>query len=104
VISKIQPKIRRHLVIATATGAQFATEGAKPLDEPSLDRRVNVFILGSRLELSRQNLCKQVNKCAVNLSEFVHSEQTSTVQNTCVRLSLADVVGGQTPIKMDRSR
>ena len=48
-----QPQIGRHLVVATAAGAQLAAERAEPIDQPALERGVHVLVGGSGHERAR---------------------------------------------------
>src|SRR5690349_16585199 len=43
--SKIQTKVRRHLVVAAPARVQFSSDRPEELSQPPLDSHMNVFIL-----------------------------------------------------------
>ena len=52
VVTQVQPQVGRDLVVAAAAGAQLAAERADPLEQPALERGVDVLVVGRRPELA----------------------------------------------------
>src|SRR6185503_5849068 len=49
-LAEVEPLVQRDLIVARASRVELAAHGARQLDQPALDVRVNVLELGAKRE------------------------------------------------------
>jgi hypothetical protein len=102
-IEKIEPDQRRDLVVAAATGAQFAAElRAGDLDKSALKRKMNVFVRIERTERATIDARLQLGKGSKHPRKFSVVEVTALGEGLGVRLRPGDVIGVELPVEVSR--
>ena len=86
-VAQVHPDERGDLVVARAAGAQLAAEvGARPLDQPALERGVHVLVVEHRQEVAAARRRPRSRSSASTMPASSSSvEQTGAVQDAGVR-------------------
>ena len=76
-----EPKVCRNLIVTAASRVQLAARVANQLDEPRLDKRVNVL----RLRIVRATSIKNRVQTVTDSNSFVGSDNTRVFERLAVR-------------------
>ena len=70
-ITHVKLQVRRHLIVATSSRMQLATDVTDPLNQSRFDMHMNVFEFGLPDHLAACNLITDDRQCLNNLAAFV---------------------------------
>ena len=97
------PEQGGHLVVARAAGAQPPTEiGAHPVDQPALQRTVDVLVGDDRREAAVGDVGAEAVQPGQQPVALLVGEQPRPVQHLRVRLRRGDVIRRQHPVELGR--
>jgi hypothetical protein len=101
--TEVEPEVGGHLVVAGTAGAQLAAQGAQPLDQPALERRVHVLVCRGRQEGPVGHVGGQAVERAQQRGELTVVEQPGPTQHPGVRARAGEVVRREPPVEVDRA-
>jgi hypothetical protein len=100
-IAQAHPQQRGDLVVAAAPGPQSPADICSgPLDEPSFQRGVHVFVVGLRSERPRVDVDEQLVQRPQHRRQVRVVEQTRAMQDPGVGLRPRDVVCREPPVEV----
>ncbi len=102
VVAHVEGDVGGHLVVSRASGVQLAAERSHELGQASLDRHVNVLVVGLERERAVLDLVGHGRESLVDLIELIRVEDAGGMESARVRPRLLEVVRREAPIEPDR--
>ena len=101
VVAHVEGDVGRHLVVSRASGVQLAAERSDDLGQASLDRHVDVLVVGLEWERAVLELLGDGRESTVDLIELVRVEDAGGMRE---RARAPSTAGRRTAPDADRTR
>ena len=102
-LAQVHTDERGDLIVAGAASAQLATQRrSRSFDEATLQRGMDVFIVGSRHKRPRSDIGVKTCQSIVHVGALLVGQQTNTMQLISVRVRARDVHVGQPEVEVRR--
>ena len=98
---EIEADIRGHLIVAAAPGVQLARHRPHEFPQATLDRRMDVFVRGNKLELATLELAGHLSQAHDERTTLFLSQHAGAADSLGVGDTSLDVHLGQTLVKVD---
>ena len=102
-VAAVEPQVECHLVVARPAGVQ-CSPGGGDLDEPPLDRGVDVFVRGLKLEIAVVELPLDPSQSPLDRGELRPGKEARGLEPPRVRDAPGDVVRIELVVSFERRR